>query len=131
MNPQLVFAHFMRANWRYKQVEYKRAAGEGGTQYEMDFEIMLRDYDYVIAHMPDFAFAYYNKANILCQQKDYAAAIVHYTKAIDVDADFAEAYYNRGLTYIYTNNIPAGIADLSRAGELGIYKAYNLINRFQ
>lgn len=133
MDPQLVFAHFMRANWRYKQVEYQRATGdiENTTKFEMDFEIMLRDYDYVISHMPDFAFAYYNKANILCQQKEYAAAIAHYSKAIDLDSDFAEAYFNRGLTYIYTNNVPAGIADLSRAGELGIYKAYNLINRFQ
>jgi len=133
LDPTLIFAHFMRANWREKQIEYQRATGEveNAAKYEMDFEIMLRDYDYVIARMPDFTFAYYNKANTLCQQKDYQAAIRYYTQAINIDPDFAEAYFNRGLTYIYTGDNAHGIDDLSRAGELGIYQAYNLITRFK
>jgi len=133
LDPSLIFAHFLRANWRYKQIEYQRATGdvENTAKYEMDFEIMLRDYDYVIDRMPDFAFAYYNKANMLCQQKDYQSAIRYYTRAIEVDPDFAEAYFNRGLTYIYTDDTQHGIDDLSRAGELGIYQAYNLITRFK
>jgi tetratricopeptide (TPR) repeat protein len=96
-----------------------------------DFEIMLHDYDYVITHLPDFSFAYYNKANMLCIQQDFAAAIAYYTKSIQADPDFAEAYFNRGLTYIYTQETEKGLADLSKAGELGIYQAYNLISRFQ
>jgi len=133
LDPSLIFAHFLRANWREKQIEYQRATGkvESTAKYEMDFEIMLRDYDYVISQLPDFSFAYYNKANILCQQKDYQAAISYYSRAIQIDPDFAEAYFNRGLTYIYTDDIPHGIDDLSRAGELGIYQAYNLITRFK
>lgn len=122
---------FCRANWRFKWLEYKRATGELNAESTMDFEIMLRDYDYVNRLLPDFAFAYYNKANMLCTQKEYEAAIEHYTKAIEADESFAEAYFNRGLTRIYINHIEAGIADLSRAGELGIYQAYNLITRFQ
>ena len=97
----------------------------------MDFEIMLRDYDQVVRLCPDFAFAYYDKANILCLQREWQAAVNHYTQAIAVDADFAEAYFNRGLTYIYTDLPEQGLADLSKAGELGIYQAYNLITRFQ
>lgn len=133
LDPNLIFAHFMRANWRYKQIEYQRATGDiqSTTKYELDFEIMLRDYDYVISRMPDFSFAYYNKANTLCQQRDYQAAIRYYTLAIETDPDFAEAYFNRGLTYIYTDDVDHGIDDLSRAGELGIYQAYNLITRFK
>ena len=96
-----------------------------------DFELMMRDYDYVIANQPDFSFAYYNKANMLCIQQDFRAAISYYTQAIQVDGDFAEAYFNRGLTYIYINEIDKGLSDLSKAGELGIYQAYNLISRFQ
>lgn len=126
---QLYFAYFCRANWRYKLLEYKRAMGEAIEG--ADFELMLRDYDYVINHLPDFSFAYYNKANMLCIQQDFKAAISYYTQAILVDGDFAEAYFNRGLTYIYINEIEKGIADLSKAGELGIYQAYNLISRFQ
>ena len=89
------------------------------------------DYDQVIRYVPEFAFAYYNKANILCQQKDFDAAIQHYTDAIRLDADFAEAYFNRGLTYIFIGKNKEGLQDLSRAGELGIYQAYNLITRMQ
>lgn len=129
MDDRLYFAYFCRANWRYKLLEYKRAMGEKTDA--ADFELMMRDYDYVISHQPDFSFAYYNKANMLCLQQDFRAAISYYTQAIAVDSDFAEAYFNRGLTYIYINETEKGLADLSKAGELGIYQAYNLITRFQ
>ena len=129
INGELYFAYFCRANWRYKQLEYKRAMGEKSES--ADFELMMRDYDYVIHHLHDFSFAYYNKANMLCIQQDFKAAISYYSQAIAVDGDFAEAYFNRGLTYIYINETDKGIADLSKAGELGIYQAYNLITRFQ
>ena len=129
LDGQVYFAYFCRANWRYKLMEYKRAMGE--KVESADFELMMRDYDYVISHMPDFSFAYYNKANMLCIQQDFKAAIAYYTQAIEVDHDFAEAYFNRGLTYIYIGENEKGIADLSKAGELGIYQAYNLITRFQ
>ena len=129
LDDQVYFAYFCRANWRYKLMEYKRAMGE--KVESADFELMMRDYDYVISHMPDFSFAYYNKANMLCIQQDFKAAIAYYTQAIEVDQDFAEAYFNRGLTYIFIGENDKGIADLSKAGELGIYQAYNLITRFQ
>ena len=143
MDGNLYFAYFCRANWRYKLLEYKRAMGEDipadtrtapGTRKRAasaDFEMMMRDYDYVINSLPDFSFAYYNKANMLCIQQDFKAAISYYSQAIAVDGDFAEAYFNRGLTYIYIGETDKGIADLSKAGELGIYQAYNLISRFQ
>ncbi len=130
--------YFLRANWRYKLLEYQRVTGELFNDkdkeeifYKSNFELILRDLDQVILAQPDFTFAYYNKANILCAQKDYKAAIQYYTDAIKHDRDFAEAYFNRGLTYIYTDQIEEGIADLSKAGELGIYQAYNLITRFK
>ncbi len=129
MDGDLYFAYFCRANWRYKYLEYKRAVGEPTDK--ADFELMMRDYDYVIHHLPDFSFAYYNKANMLCIQQDFKAAISYYTQAINADSDFAEAYFNRGLTYIYIGDNEKGLADLSKAGELGIYQAYNLISRFQ
>ncbi len=129
MDSKLYFAYFCRANWRYKWLEYKRAMGESTDVAE--FELMMRDYDYVINHLPDFSFAYYNKANMLCLQQDFKAAISYYSQAIAADSDFAEAYFNRGLTYIYINETDKGVKDLSKAGELGIYQAYNLISRFQ
>lgn len=109
---------FCRANWRCHMEETDR-------------ELILRDYNQVLTLQPNFSFAYYNKANILCSQRDYNEAIRFYSLAIDKDADFAEAYFNRGLTYVYIGENEKGLADLSKAGELGIYQAYNLITRFK
>ena len=113
-----VLISFCRANWRYRLPDG-------------DYELILCDYDHVIRLQPDFVFAYYNKANILCAKQEYKEAINYYTKAIERDADFAEAYFNRGLTYIFLGENEKGLADLSKAGELGIYQAYNMITRFK
>ena len=109
---------FCRANWRYRMTD-------------ADLELVLRDLDQVLRLQPDFAFALFNKANIIGGQQNYKEAILYYTKAIQIDNDFAEAYFNRGLVYIYTGENEKGLADLSKAGELGIYQAYNLITRFK
>ena len=126
-----VILTFCRANWRYRLLEYQRATGEQEATANMDFDIMLRDYDQVLRLQPDFTFALYNKANILCAQREYKDAISYYTKAIEIDNECAEAYFNRGLTYVYIGENEKGLTDLSKAGELGIYQAYNLITRFK
>ena len=129
--PITVIATFCRANWRYRLLEYQRANNEQVSTSPMDYDIMLRDYDRVIALQPDFSFAYYNKANTLCAQNEYKEALKYYTKAISIDPEMAESYFNRGLTYIYTGENEKGLSDLSKAGELGIYQAYNLLSRFK
>ena len=134
LNSKHTIAYFCRANWRYKLLEYQRSTGEiydKEQDSKLSFEMLLRDLDQVIHLQKDFSFAYYNKANMLCMQKDYKAAIEYYTYAINQDQDFAEAYFNRGLTRIYIEQTEEGLQDLSKAGELGIYQAYNLISRFQ
>jgi len=93
--------------------------------------MILRDYEKAIELNPDFAFAYFNRANVMCTQKDFQTAISNYSRSIEIDPDFAEAYFNRGLTYLFIGDDTKGLSDLSKAGELGIYKAYNLIQRFK
>ena len=101
------------------------------NKFNFTIDVILLDYEKVIELNPDFSFAYYNKANILCSKKDFNTAIANYTKSIQIDKDFAEAYFNRGLTYLYVGEDAKGLADLSKSGELGIYRAYNLIQRFK
>lgn len=134
-------AYFCRAELRKKQLEVsvaniktednnsKAASPVADKMLSGDYEMVLRDYDKAIELYADFAFAHYNRANILIQLKDYNASIAYYTNAIRINANFAEAYFNRGLTYIYIGETDKGIADLSKAGELGIYDAYNLIKK--
>lgn len=131
LRPDFILAYFCRANWRYKLVEYQSSTNATATEVAIDYEMMMRDYDYIIHEQPDFVFAYYNKANVLCMKGDFEAAIPYYTRSVELDSEFAEAWFNRGLTRIYLGDTENGLNDLSRAGELGIYQAYNLITRFR
>ena len=58
---------------------------------------------------------------------DFRAAIADYNEAILRDPEFAEAYFNRGLARLSQGDATHGIADLSKAGELGILNAYGII----
>lgn len=147
IRPDFTLAIFARANVEFKLLSKTETnepvqANEnillGGDLKNIDVnklkftvDMILSDYDKVIEINPDFSFAYYNKANILCIKKDFTAAISNFTKSIEIDPEFAEAYFNRGLTYLYIGEDAKGMADLSKSGELGIYKAYNLIQRFK
>jgi tetratricopeptide (TPR) repeat protein len=132
--------YFIRATVRAKLLESQsvnRVAADGtyvvaseNALPNIDYRIARNDLDMVIAEMPDFAYAYYNRANVSAKLSDFKSAVVDYTKAIELDDKLAEAYYNRGLAKIYLGQTLDGIADLGKAGELGIYSAYNVIKRF-
>ncbi|MDD4637047.1 MAG: tetratricopeptide repeat protein, partial [Bacteroidales bacterium] len=91
---------------------------------------IVSDYAKIISLDPKFVTAYYNRANIYSELKEYQRAIDDYTRAIELDPEFAEAYFNRGLTRVLAGKGKEGIADLSKAGELGIPEAYNIIKRY-
>ena len=78
---------------------------------------------------PGFVYAYFNRGNLRCAQRDFRAAIQDYSEAIQRDPEFAEAYFNRGLARLSQGDANRGIADLSKAGELGIINAYSIIKR--
>ncbi|MDL2309873.1 tetratricopeptide repeat protein [Parabacteroides sp. OttesenSCG-928-B22] len=92
-------------------------------------ENIVRDYDRVIQLNPDFVYAWFNRGNLRCAQRDYRAAIADYDEAILRNPTFAEAYFNRGLARLSLGDTTQGITDLSKAGELGIINAYNIIKR--
>ena len=71
----------------------------------------------------------FNKGNIYMTLNDNTAALSAYTAAIGLKPDFGEAYYNRGLMYLRMGNKERGVADLSKAGELGILPSYNVLKR--
>lgn len=91
---------------------------------------VLDDCDRVMAVHPDFVIYLYNMGNVYFAMNDYVMAVEKYTQAIERDGQFAAAYYNRGVVRLLQNEREAGIKDLSRAGELGLYSAYNLIKRY-
>ncbi len=92
---------------------------------------ILADYDNALRINPRLIYAWYNKAYIYYELQDYTSAINCYTQAIKINPDFGQAYYNRGLIYLQIGNKNHGIADLSKAGELGVLPSYNVLKRMK
>ena len=111
-------------------VKKDNTAEENKKQQSVDFELIEKDLLKVMEIDPNFEFAYYNLGILKCVQKDFEAALQLFNKAIELNPYFSEAYFNRGLTHIYLNEDEKGTMDLSKAGELGLYKAYNVIKRY-
>ena len=138
--PDFFPLYFNRAIVRYKQLEYlkvsqnyekkDRNSQQRPVLKAADYNMVKQDLDKVIELAPDFVYAYYNRGNVLAAMKDYRSALEDYDHALALDPKLADAYYNRGLTHIFLGNNRQGIQDLSKAGELGLYSAYNIIKRF-
>ena len=143
LDGELWLVYFMRASVRYKLFETKKlnedivgndilpTVSGKKEKANIDYHLIVNDLTQVITLMPDFIHAYYNRANVFVKMGDYKSAVSDYNEAIKLNPDFAEAYFNRGLTLIFQGKSIEGIADLSKAGELGLYSAYNIIKRFK
>lgn len=77
------------------------------------------------------AIVIYNRAYLEAQQGALTEAIMDLDSAIELCPDFGEAYFNRGLLYIFSDEIQKGVADLSMAGQFGIYSSYSIIKQYQ
>ena len=80
---------------------------------------------------PQNAYLHYNLACLYAEQQDYAQAIDQFTLALKADPHLAEAYYNRGICHLRADHSAEGVADLSKAGELGLYQAYSIIKKYR
>ena len=149
-SPTDVNALFNRAAARYKMVETMRDLdAETNPQLDgdlmsnstpmpnlkkevtvLDYDLILKDLDRVLELEPDNEFAYFNKSLVYCQRKDMDMAVEMLTQSLKLNPQLAEAYFNRGVIRIYLGHEDEGVQDLSRAGELGMFKAYNVIKRY-
>ncbi len=96
----------------------------------LGYRLALKDLETINRLAPDLQYAHYNRGNVYVRLQDYDQAVEAYTRALDIDPQFPDAYYNRGVAHIKAGRLQDGLADLSRAGELGLYSAYNLIKRY-
>ena len=92
---------------------------------------ILSDYDKVLQLNPGLIYAWYNKGNIMLSIGDLTSALQCYSEAIRISPTFGQAYYNRGLVYLQLGNKASGVADLSKAGELGVLPSYKVLKRMQ
>jgi len=103
---------------------------QNGSKRTYSYDEALADLNKAVKLYPAFAHAYYNRANLRALSGDLPAAFEDYTRAIELDAWFAEAYYNRGIIQIFMKDTRKGCLDLSKAGELGIAEAYEVLKRY-
>ncbi len=141
-----LLAYFSRATYRIKMVELleilqdkeaemtvpMQGAAQSGNNAVLldDYRRILEDYNQCLQMNSHFQFALFNRAYVQCKLKKYNEAITDLNESIAIDSDFAEAWFNRGLIKIYLDDVEGGAADLSKAGELGIQDAYNVIKRY-
>ena len=105
-----------------------RLRNSGSRTY--DYNDAMEDINKAIKLYPNFAYSYYNRANLHALSGRLPDAYDDYTKAIELNPDFGEAYYNRGLVQIFMKDTRKGCLDLSKAGELGIENAYEALKYY-
>ncbi len=130
--PELALAYMVRAQARYGTYCLGQENSEGMARAALQRKLLddiVADYERVIELSPASPIAWYNKANILFILEDFDGATRAFTKAIELKPEFGEAYFNRGYIALRDGRRSEGIADLSKAGELGIIPAYTLIKR--
>lgn len=95
----------------------------------MRYAGIISDFDAVVRVQPNNAAVLYSYGTFCAKIEKTEKALELLTKAIDTDKDFPLAYYNRGLLYLKKNETLKAMADLSKAGEMGLYTAYSLMKR--
>ena len=110
-------------------IDVKRLHNSGTRTYSYDEAI--EDMNKAIKLYPDLAEAYYNRGNLMAISGKLPEAYDDYTKAIELNPNLGEAYYNRGLVQIFMEDTRKGCMDLSKAGELGIASAYDILRQFR
>ena len=147
LNPSNPFLYMNRATTRAEMIDFissidnsyhnisfdsdpaKRLHNNGTRQYSYDEAI--EDMNKAIKLYPDFAEALFNRGNLMAVSGKFPEAYDDYTEAIRLDPNMGEAYYNRGLVQIFMKDTRKGCMDLSKAGELGIDEAYNILKQFR
>ena len=95
-----------------------------------DYSEALADMEQAAEIQPAMPYIQFNLGNLYCLSQQLVNAIESYGRAIALYPYMGEAYFNRGLVLIYLKDKEKGCIDLSRAGELGIGDAYNVISRY-
>jgi tetratricopeptide (TPR) repeat protein len=111
-NPKFVDAFFARGNVKMKLQDYYGA---------------IDDYTMAITLNENYVEAYFNRGRAKQYLQAYQDAINDCTKIIQINPKNVDAYYMRGLLRIEFGDTKNGCLDLSKAGELGDLKAYELI----
>jgi tetratricopeptide (TPR) repeat protein len=111
-NAKFADAFFARGNVKMKLQDYYGA---------------IADYTSAIAINENYIDAYFNRGKAKQFLQAYEDAINDCSKIIQLHPKNVDAYYMRGILRIDFGDMKNGCLDLSKAGELGDLKAYEMI----
>lgn len=111
-NPKSAEVFFARGNVKMKLQDYYGA---------------IDDYSGAIAINQNYIEAYFNRGKAKQFLQAYEDAINDCSKIIQLHPKNVDAYYMRGILRIDFGDMKNGCLDLSKAGELGDLKAYEVI----
>ncbi|MBR2436962.1 MAG: tetratricopeptide repeat protein [Alistipes sp.] len=147
LNPTNPFLYLNRATTRAEMIDFISSIDNSYQSITLDsdpakrlhntstrtysYDEAIEDMNKVIKLYPDFAEGYYNRANLMAISGQLPEAYDDYTRAIELEPSLGEAYYNRGLVQIFMKDTRKGCMDLSKAGELGIEAAYDVLRQFR
>lgn len=126
LSPDFTIAYIVRADARFHRLEIVHDAD---SDPRLAYNMIIADLDEAIKLSPRMAIAYYNKGVVFAEMQDFTSALTAFNSAISLKPEFGEAYFNRGYVYLRLGNRDKGVADLSKAGELGVVSSYNLLKR--
>lgn len=81
------------------------------------------------AQKPEEAVLQYNLGCLEAESGKLEDALTAFSSAIELDPQMAEAYYNKAVVFLLINDNDAAGPLLSKAGEMGLFKAYNLLKQ--
>ncbi len=111
-DPKFFEALFARGNVKMKLQDYYGA---------------IDDYSSAIDINPNYIEAYFNRGKAKQYLQAYEDAINDCSKIIEMNPKNIDAYFMRGILRIDFGDMRNGCLDLSKAGELGDLKAYEVI----
>lgn len=112
LNPKDFEAYYERGNVKFALQDYYGA---------------IADYTRTIELNENFVEAYYKRGQAKHQLEAYGDAINDCSKIIEINPKNVDAYFLRGILRLEHGQIEGGCLDLSKAGELGDLKAYEVI----
>lgn len=112
INAKSAHYYFDRGNIKFALQDYYGAIADYSETINLD-----------VTHVD----AYFNRGKAKHQLDAYQDAINDCTKILEIHADNVDAFYLRGVLRIEHGQTEKGCLDLSKAGELGDLKAYELI----
>lgn len=111
-NPKFADAYYARGNVKMRLQDYYGA---------------IEDYSAAIGVNENYVDAYFKRGKAKQLLLAYEDAINDVTKIIQINPKSIDAFYMRGILRIDFGDMKNGCLDLSKAGELGDLRAYEII----